>query len=157
MGIREGSKLLHHFGPLTRAKDWYGVPWVSAAAGRQRQRRAGVRGAGIPRRREQGRHGAPDTLVERLSEVCRHDDDDGKDASRGEAADADEKPSDGRRRYTFQWWWQGQRLSTNTHHWAEGVATPFSIGGSSCVNEYVTFGRKAQLPFQRRQRLSANT
>ena len=27
----------------------------------------------------------------------------------------------------------------------EGAATPFSSGGSSCVNKYVTFGRKAQL------------
>ena len=36
--------------------------------------------------------------------VCRPDDD-GKDVKHGEATDADEEPSNGRRGYTVQWWW----------------------------------------------------
>ena len=97
--------MLHHFGPLTRT-DLGMVYRGPAATGRQRQRRAGARVVGIPRRREQGRHSARDALVERLVEVCRPDDD-GKDAERGEAAD--EEPSDGRRGYTVQRRRQGQR------------------------------------------------
>ena len=72
MGVQKGSEMLQYFGPLIRTElgmMYHGL----AAAGRQRQRRAGVRVAGVPRRREQGRHGARDTLVERLSEVCRPD------------------------------------------------------------------------------------
>ena len=51
-----------------------------------RQRHAGARVAGVPRRREQGRYSALNALGERLVEVCRPDDD-SNDAQRGEAAD----------------------------------------------------------------------
>ena len=104
--------MLHHFGPLTRtelgtvyrgplrqvgnssdapAREWWGFLDSENRDGTARK--------------------APSSGA--WWRVCRPDDD-GKDVKHGEAADADEEPSNGRRGYTVQWRQQGQRLSNNT-------------------------------------------
>ena len=152
MGIREGSKLLHHSEPFDTSERL-----VRCTVGQQRQvgngsdapaceGRAFLDGENrdgtarqIPSSNACQRSAAMTMTTAKTRSAARP-----QTPTRNLRTEGAGTPSSGGGR--------GSGCRQIRHHWAEGVATPFSSGGSSCVNEYV-----AQLPFQRRQRLSANT
>ena len=77
--------------------------------------------------------------------VCRPDDD-GEDVKHGEAADADEEPSNGRRGYTIQWWWQGNRDKYAAIGWKAQLHRSVVVAVAASTNTSPLDGRRSSAP-----------